>query len=29
MNKNKSFTITVSNGFYVGDLCYALSDEVY
>ena len=29
MNKNKSFTITVPNGFYVGDLCYALSDEVY
>ena len=29
MNKNKSFTITVSNGFYVGDLCFALSEEVY
>ena len=23
------FTINVKNGFYVGDLCYALSDEVY
>lgn len=26
---DKEFTINVHNGFYVGDLCYALKDEYY
>lgn len=28
-NKNKSFKINVKNGFYIGDLCYALDEKVY
>lgn len=28
-NENKSFIIKVSGKMYIGDLCYALSDEVY
>lgn len=27
--KNKSFKINVKNGFYIGDLCYALNKKVY
>ena len=27
--KNKSFKINVKNGFYIGDLCYALNEKVY
>ena len=27
--KNKSFKINVKNGFYIGDLCYALDKKVY
>ena len=27
--KNKSFKINVKNGFYIGDLCYALDEKVY
>ena len=27
--ENKSFKINVKNGFYIGDLCYALDDGVY
>ena len=27
--KNKSFKINVKNGFYIGDLCYALDNGVY
>lgn len=27
--KNKSFKINVKNGFYIGDLCYALNEEIY
>ena len=27
--KNKSFKIKVKNGFYIGDLCYALNEKVY
>ena len=25
--KNKSFKINVKNGFYIGDLCYALNEK--
>ena len=27
--KNKSFKINVKNGFYIGDLCYALNEKIY
>lgn len=27
--KNKSFKINVKNGFYIGDLCYALNKDIY
>lgn len=27
--KNKSFKINVKNGFYIGDLCYALNKKIY
>ena len=27
--ENKSFKINVKNGFYIGDLCYALNEKVY
>ena len=27
--ENKSFKINVKNGFYIGDLCYALNKKVY
>lgn len=27
--KNKSFKINVKNGFYIGDLCYALDEKIY
>ena len=27
--ENKSFKINVKNGFYIGDLCYALDEKVY
>ena len=27
--KNKSFKINVKNGFYIGDLCYALDKKIY
>ena len=27
--KNKSFKINVKNGFYIGDLCYALNKQIY
>ena len=27
--KNKHFKINVKNGFYIGDLCYALNKKVY
>ena len=27
--KNKSFKIKVKNGFYIGDLCYALNKKIY
>ena len=27
--KNKAFKINVKNGFYIGDLCYALNEKVY
>ena len=27
--KNKYFKINVKNGFYIGDLCYALNEKVY
>ena len=27
--KNKSFKINVKNGFYIGDLCYALDKDIY
>ena len=27
--KNKSFKIDVKNGFYIGDLCYALNKDIY
>ena len=28
-NQNKKFTINVKNGLYIGDLCYALDNDVY
>ena len=27
--ENKSFKINVKNGFYIGDLCYALNKKIY
>ena len=27
--ENKSFKINVKNGFYIGDLCYALNEKIY
>ena len=27
--ENKSFKINVKNGFYIGDLCYALNKQIY
>ena len=29
MKNNESFKIEVKNGFYIGDLCYALNEKVY